>query len=107
MPHFKIQARVGLTAAVANRGNCIAGLHPVTHLLIQTFIITVQAHISFAMVDNNEVAEATQPLGEHHLPGRNRLHRRALGGPDEQASPAQSAAFSRSAEPVHQFPGNR
>src|SRR5574340_1015694 len=107
MPHFKIQAGIGLTAAVADCSDRITGLNPVAHLLIQTFIIAVQAHIPFAVIDNNEIAEATQPLGEHHLPGRDRLHRRALGCPDEHAFPAQSAALSRSAKAVHQFPGDR
>src|SRR3569623_1433014 len=107
MPHFKIQARVGLAAAVANRSDRIAGLNSVAHLLIQTFIITVQAHIPFAMVDNYEDSKAAQPLGKHHLSGCDRLHCRALGGPDEQTFPAQPATFSRSTKAVHQFPGDR
>src|SRR3569832_142395 len=106
-PHFKIQARVGLATAVANRSDRIAGLNPVAHLLIQTFIIAVQAHIAVTMVNNNEISEAAQPLGEHHLSGCDRLHRRTLGGPDEQAFPAQPAANTRSTKAVHQFPGNR
>src|SRR5512143_1252561 len=63
MPHFKIQAGVGLAAAIADRGDRITGLNPFAHLLIQTFIIAVQAHVAVAMVDNDEVAEAAQPLG--------------------------------------------
>src|SRR5512143_1311003 len=107
MPQFKIQTAVGLAAAVADSGDRVAGLDPFAHLLIQTFIIAVQAHIAVAVVDNNEVAEAAQPLGKYHLPRRNRLHCRALGGPDEQPFPAQPATFSRSTETVHQFPGDR
>src|SRR3569832_2441123 len=107
MPHFKIQARVGLDTAVANRRDRIAGLNPVAHLLIQTFIIAVQAHIAVTMVNNNEVSEAAQPLGEHHLSGCDRLHRRTKNGPKKQAFPAQPAAFSRSTKTKQQNPNNQ
>src|SRR4030065_2968708 len=50
MPHFKIQAGVGLAAAVADRGDGGTGLDPFAPLPLQTFIITIQTHISLAMV---------------------------------------------------------
>jgi len=78
MPHFKVQTRVGLAAAIAYRRNRIARLNPLAHLLIQTFIIAVQAHIAFAMIDNDQVSKATQPLGKHHLTRSNRLYRCTL-----------------------------
>ena len=106
MPHFKVQARVGLAAAIANRCNGVAGLDPFAHLLIQTFIITVQAHIPLAVVDDDEVSKAPQPLGKHHLTCSNCLHRNALPGPNEQPLPAYPATLSRSTKTIHEFPGN-
>src|SRR5512143_3605814 len=46
MPHFKVQTGVGLATAVADRGDGVTGLDPLAHLLIQTFIIAVQAHVA-------------------------------------------------------------
>src|SRR5512139_1166731 len=107
VPHFKIQAGVGLAAAVADRRNRVAGLDPFAHLLIQTFIIAVQAHIAFTMIDNDEVAKTAQPLGKHHLAGGDRLHRRAWCSANEQAFPVEATALPRSPEAVHQFPRDR
>src|SRR4030042_4185855 len=51
MPHFKIQAGVGLAAAIADAGHGVTGLNPFAHLLIQTFIIAVQTHIALPVGD--------------------------------------------------------
>src|SRR5512139_2714558 len=61
VPHFKIQAGVGLAAAVADGRNRVTGLDPFAHLLIQTFIITVQTHIALPMVHDAAIALTAEP----------------------------------------------
>ena len=57
MPHFEVQACFRLTTTIADRCDGVTGLNPFTHLFIQTFIITVQAHIPLSMIDYYEVSK--------------------------------------------------
>ena len=58
------------------------------------------------MVDDDQVAEAAQPVREHHAAAGHRMHVGAFGGADEHAFPGRAVA-AVGAEPRRQFAVHR
>src|SRR5262249_32136962 len=65
--------------------------------------LAVDGEVALAVVDDEQVSEAAQPVGEHHPPGRDRAHflprRRAY----EKAFPGRTAIGALGTEAVREF----
>ena len=55
------------------------------------------------MVDDQEIAETTHPVGEYDAAGRDGTYLFTLGGADEQALPGGAATFALTAESAGEF----
>ena len=58
------------------------------------------------MIDDQQVAEAAQPVRERHLAAPHCAHVLALPGMDEQALPGRPASLAALAETMQDFAGN-
>lgn len=52
MAQFKVYTGILISAAVANGRYGVAPAQDVTYLFVQRFIIAIQAHVAFAMIND-------------------------------------------------------
>src|SRR6266404_3977909 len=97
---LEVQLGPVAAAAVARRGDGIAGGHALTHRLVEPLIMTVEAHVPVPVIDDGQETEPRQPVRVDDPALVNRPDRRPTLGGDEQAVPFQ-AAGPRFAEARH------
>ena len=71
------------------------------------FVVAIEAHVAVAMVDNDQVAEAAQPVRENDASIGDGVDFLPRGGTDEQATPWCPAVLTWTAETSREFPADR
>ena len=66
MPNLEIKPGRALSTAIAYGGYNVARLDPVTDVSVETLIVAVETHIALPMVDDNQQAVATHPIGKRN-----------------------------------------
>ena len=66
MANLEIQPGAGLSATVTDGCDNVARRNPVAGGLQRGFIVSVQRHVSFAVIDDNEQPHSDQPVRKDH-----------------------------------------
>ena len=66
MPDAEVDTSLLATATGTDQGNGLIDLDPVPGLLEQTLVVAVQGHITIAVIDYQQQAEPSEPIGEGH-----------------------------------------
>jgi len=70
------------------------------------FIISIKTHIAVAVVQNHQITEPSEPVGEYDASICNRLHTLAASGADEQPFPGNATICTWTPEAVRKFPAH-
>src|SRR5688572_8562373 len=92
---LEIQAGMRLPTRVANLRDRLAGLDPVAGFLEQRLVVAIEAHVAAAVVDDDEQAQALQPVGERDAAAVNGPHRRARRRFQQHAVPLDGPGAAR------------
>jgi hypothetical protein len=74
MTDLEIEPAVGLTAAVAYSRDQRSRLDPGTDRVIQSLIVTIEAHVAVTVIDNHQQTIARHPIRKGDATARNRTH---------------------------------
>src|SRR3954452_8767270 len=93
--------------AVTGCGNRIAAPNFSADLFEQRLVIAVKAHITVAVVHNQQITETSQPIRVNDTTAGNCFDIPPRLACNKQTFPGQTAVLPLSAEPVRQFPNDR
>src|SRR5687768_18575162 len=96
-----------MAAGRPNRGNAFPTPDGVADPLVERLVVAVQAHETLAVVDDEEVAEAAQPVGEDDPSTGHRPHLFTCLGGNEDAFPDEPTVLPWTAEATGKFPADR
>jgi hypothetical protein len=88
---LKVQLRAVLPPGVPRRGDRLPGRHMLAGPLEEALVVTIEAQIAAAVVDDGEQSQAREPIGVDDAAFGNRAHRRAAFGRNAQAVPFDAA----------------
>src|SRR6185295_18273117 len=88
-------------------GNRIAAPDFLTDLFEKRLVIAVKAHITVAVVKNQQITEASQPVRVNDSSAGHCFDIPARLAANEQTLPGQTAVLPLSAKPIRQFPDYR
>src|SRR5688572_12481902 len=94
-PNLEVQGRPRLPARVADLRDRLAGRDPVAGLLEQRLVVTVEGHVAAAVIDDDEEAEAGEPVGERDATVMDGPHGRARGRFEQHAVPFDGTGAAR------------
>ena len=88
MADFKIQCWPVLSATLADKGYGLTSFHMFAGLFEQCLVVAIEAHITFAMIDDHQQAVTFEPVGKQHFAIGDGLHALANATANQQPFPA-------------------
>src|SRR5437879_6945180 len=91
IPQFEVQAGILAASGAADRGKDLPRLNRVADAAQQRFVVAVDRQEPITVIQNHQVAKATQPVGEYDPTGGHRVYLGPSRRTDKQPFPGGSA----------------
>src|SRR5687767_8970638 len=101
---LEVQRGLVVSAGIADRSDHVTRGHGLADLAEELFVVPVQAHVTFAVVEHDHQPHARQPVCVHDAPRKRRANPRTPIGAHQHALPAQRSTGARLTEPRQHLP---